>query len=363
MRVRQKLILHFLPLITLLSIATNTLASCPRIFPGPPCAEYWTSEAVFIGVANRVVNVLNNTESVAFFGPYSRSTVYFTIEEAFKGVGGTAVVLNLDHCGHRFKEGERYLVYANRNPNNNELNVRAGNTRTQPLSAAAEDLQYIRGLSSAEPGSRIYGKVAQHTQNVKKSEIEFESLPDIKVTLEGNNQRQEVFTDSQGRYEFRRLPAGAYVIRAEIPSHLKYNPQRIEVTGHKCVPFNIEATQKGQVMGRVLNEKGEPLVSVPVSLVSADAALEEILAEDKEKILWTFAYTNREGRAGFSNLAPGRYLLVINRTEFERSRGSETARTLPRLFYPGVSEVSGATVIVVRKDSEARVYDFRLPIQ
>jgi len=51
-------------------------------------------------VADRVVPVPNNTALA--IGPYLRSTVYFTIEEAFKGVGGTALVMELGACGYGF---------------------------------------------------------------------------------------------------------------------------------------------------------------------------------------------------------------------------------------------------------------------
>src|SRR5687768_7494133 len=103
-----------------MSFANNALASCPGTQQGPPCLEYWSSDAVFIGVANRVVNVPNNT--LYAIGPYLRTTAYFTIEEAFKGVAGTALVFDSQDCGYVFKEGERYLVYAYRN--NQQLEVK-----------------------------------------------------------------------------------------------------------------------------------------------------------------------------------------------------------------------------------------------
>lgn len=362
MKLRQKLALGFFTLITLVGFVTDALASCPSIQLGPPCQEYWRADAVFIGVANRVVNVPNNTLLV--IGPYLQTTAYFTIEEAFKGVGGTGIVIDSNDCGYVFKEGERYLVYAHRNSyKNNELRVRVGTTRTRPLSEAAEDLKYIRGLSSAEPGSRIFGKVAQHTHNIKESSYDAEPLQNIKVILEGNDQREEVVTDSEGRYEFKRLTAGSYQIRAEVPAYLSYAEQKIKVTGQGCVPLDIAARRKGQIAGRVLDMKNRPVQSVPVSLVSADASPEEILAEGKDKNAWVASWTNHEGRFWFSQLPPGRYLLIINRAEFERSLGSETSRGLPRLFYPGVSDAGGATVIVVGKDDEPQEYEFRLPIR
>ena len=356
MQVQRRLSLCFILLITLFSLTTNALASCPRTLPGPPCVEYWRADAVFIGVASRVVKIPYHT-----YGPYFRTTVHFTIEENFKGVGGTGLVLDLDECGHSFKEGERHLVYAHRNPNNQQLSVRVGSTRTQLISEAAEDLQYIRGLASAEDGTRLFGKVALYSYNLKRNDADAEPLKNIKVILEGADHRQEVLSDNEGRYEFKRLPTATYQIHAELPAHLSFDKQTIKTNGRTCLPFDIALWSKGLITGRVFDVNGKPLVSVPVSLVPADASVEDLVAEGKDKVVRPVAFTNEVGRFLFALLPPGGYLLIINRTESETSRGRETIRHLPRMFYPGVSDVSGATVIVVGKDDEAREYDFRLP--
>lgn len=127
------------------------------------------------------------------------------------------------------------------------------------------------------------------------------------------------------------------------------------------MPLDISALRDGQIGGRVLNVDGQPVASVPVSLVSADARIEEILSDTKDRGAWTFSVTNDEGRFGFSQLAPGEYLLIINRAEFEKTRGNEKAQALPRLFYPGVTGMEHAVVITVRESRKAREYDFRLP--
>lgn len=366
MKRRQTCVLRFFLLIALASLAKDALASCPTMQQGPPCQEYWRTEAVFIGTANRIVATPNNTGLA--IGPYLSSTVYFTVEEAFKGVEGTGILVELDHCGYRFNEGERYLVYARRNPNNNGLEVRAGNTRTRPFAEAAEDLAYIRGLASAEPGSRVFGKVVQQSLNLKENRFDIQSLKNIKITLEGNNQRQEVVTDSDGRYQIKGLPAGSYRVRAEIPAGFRYDEPTIKVNGRECVPLDIAGISKAEIAGRVVDVNGKPLDSVPVTLVPADVPVEQILSEGtysegKKKNFWIMTWSDKEGRYRFTQLAAGRYLLIVNRTENETVLGTNLSRSLPRLFYPGVSDPSGATVIVVGKDEEPRDYEFRLPVQ
>lgn len=358
MKVLRKVMLALPALIMLAGLNAEALASCPSYQQGPPCQEFWRTDAVFVGVATKVERTPNNT--MLMVGPYLRTTVRLSVEEAFKGVEGAEVILELDHCGHSFTQGERYLVYAHRNRNTNKLDVRARSTRTRPLSEAGADLEYIRGLSSAEPGSRIFGKVAQHTINIKETSFEIEPLEAIKVTLDGNNQHYEALTDKEGGYQFTNLPAGDYRVRAELPAHLNYDRQTISLTGRECVPLDISARPNAQIAGRVLDVNGKPIAYVPVSIVSAEASFAQIISEGKDKGDWTFGLTDEQGRYRFSQLAPGKYLLVINRAEFEKSRGTDISRALPRLFYPGVSDIGQATIIVVREEQKPRDYDFRL---
>jgi Carboxypeptidase regulatory-like domain len=354
-KVQQKLTLF--ALIILASLAHDVLASCPTTTQGPPCQEYWRTDAVFIGLATRVVRTPNNTG--LGIGPYVQTTVYFYIEQAFKGIDGTEVVLDLNHCGYFFKEGERYLVYAHRDRNNNKLDVRAGNSRTRPLSEAADDLNYIRGLSSGASGARVFGKLTVPTFALKQNKFDGDALPNIRLTLDGNDQYQEVFTDSEGRYEFKGLPAGTYKLRAEIPPYLRFDEQTLKLIGRECVPLDINAMRKAQIAGRVFNASGQPLRGVPVSLVSADASPEQILSRKAPSAMTS---TDEQGRYRFSQLAPGRYLIIINRKEPAISEGTEVSRIVPHLFYPGVSDLRDATAIVLRSDQAPEEYNFHLPV-
>src|SRR5689334_5379765 len=107
MRVR---VLYFLaPFVLLAGFSVAARASCPTMDSGPPCMEFWRADAVFIGVATRVERISNNPQLAN--GQYLRTTAYFNVEEAFRGVDRSAIVFELDHCGYFFKAGEQYLVY------------------------------------------------------------------------------------------------------------------------------------------------------------------------------------------------------------------------------------------------------------
>jgi carboxypeptidase family protein len=284
-------------------------------------------------------------------------TARLSVEESFRGPAAAEQVFEMNDCPYPFKLGERYLVYAHKN-REGKLYQRIGFSRTRPLSEAGEDLEFIRGLATAQPGSRVYGKVTRPTHNIKESRYDDEPLTGVKVILEMNDQHFDALTNGEGQYQFNGLTAGSYRVRAELPEHLSFAGQTIKLTGQGCLPLNISALREGQIAGRVLDADGQPVIYVPVSLVWADAGLEEILSEKRGA--WTFSVTNEQGRFEFAQLAPGRYLLIINRAEFEKSRGSEKAQSIPRLFYPGVADLPQATVINVREGQKPRQYDFRL---
>ncbi len=151
----------FIIVVTLLFfVATQVPASCPITIQQPPCAEFWRADAVFIATATEV-----QIKPRRFFGVPPPITARLTIEEIFKGIEEKEIVLELEHCGYQFKQGEKYLVYAHRREN--KLNVRIEGTRTKPLVEATEDLDYLRSLQPGEQQAQIVGKIGQQTSEIK----------------------------------------------------------------------------------------------------------------------------------------------------------------------------------------------------
>ena len=358
-KLHQKFLLYFIGPIILASLATETFASCVRINQGPPCQEFWRADAVFVGVATRVVRTPNPSPLVI---EHPRQMAHFAVEETFKGVVGTAVVFDSNDCPYPFDEGQRYLVYAYYNSYSKSLEVRIGMTRTRPLAEAAEDLAYIRSLPSAEASSRIVGRVLQQGQGFKEFTIEVEPMREVRVSLEWKDERREVVTDNEGRFEFKGLAAGTYRMRAEVPAHLVSREETIKVGDRGCVAGDLYALYKAQIAGKVLDMNGKPVGNIAVTLVSADSKPEHILPEGNEKAPSSTYFTQNNGTFAFSQLMPGRYLLIVNRKDYRDSK-SKIAHILPTLLYPGVTDVGAATVIVVEKDQKPQTYNVVLPFQ
>ena len=273
----------------------------------------------------------------------------------------------MEHCGYQFKQGDKYFIYAHRNEN--KINVRIGFTRTKPLIEAAEDLDYLRSLQRGEPQAQIVGKIGQQTAEIKSSKhfgfndwFFFGSpMANVKVFAKGAGQTYETFSDASGEYKFFELPTGEHEIWADYPAYFESEKATVKTTAQGCGIGNIKARRKGSIAGRLTDASGAPISDVLVSLVLADAKHEEILEVRENEIVWNSVGTNEKGEYYFNLLPAGRYLIVINRAEFERTRGGEQARKIPRLFYPGVKSIEEATVVSIEEGEQVEKKDFRLP--
>jgi hypothetical protein len=352
--------------VAVLFFAVNEIqASCPTFVQHPPCVEYWRADAVFIATATKV-----EMQPALLLGMAPPSTIQFAVDEIFKGIEGKQFVLEQSSCGYQFREGEKYLVYAHRNPNaGGKLFVRLGSTRTKPFAEAAEDLQYLRSLQHGEPQAQIMGKVGHQTSEIRKvlgssynSESHFFGAPlsNIKVFAIGAEQTYETFSDEKGEYKFFGLPAGEYEIWADYPSYFQSQKIKVRTESKGCGIGNINAYRKGSIGGRVTDAGGAPAKYVRLSLVSADASPGEIFEERENDGVWYLAAADEKGEYRFAYLPAGRYYVIINRTNFERSREPEYQK-IPRLFYPNAKNIEEAAIIEIKEGEQVSGKDFRLP--
>jgi hypothetical protein len=373
---RKSRLFSFVSSVLILFLASlQVWASCPGIYQHPPCAEFWRADAVFTATATKVEYKQTNPDFAYESKP---KIVTLTIEERFRGIEEKEVVLDLNDCGFDFKQGEKYLVYARRNRDNNKLDIRTRTSRTQPLAEAAEDLQYIRSVLRGEKQPSLVGTVGQMTADVKTNLLDkprFGSnllglifygkpAPGIKVFAEGKEQTYETLSDATGFYQFFDLPDGKYKIRADFPPYfsLKEVETEVKTTNRSCALGYLGANRKGLIIGKIFDANGNPIKGVYVSLIPADAAQSEIFTEkyDDYSFPWAVSVTLENGEYGFAALPAGNYYIVINRAERERKYGSEAAQKLPRLFYPGVQNLEKAAVISLKEGEQLKGKDFQL---
>lgn len=348
----------------LLGGSATALASCVIVSQGPPCQEFWRADAVFIGYASEVVAEPWPESNLVPWQPYRKLTARLTVEQVFRGKVGTEVTFEMSDCPYPFRQGEQYLVYAHKGPDG-RLSQHTGRSRTRPVHEAAEDLAYIRNTAGAETSARIFGTVSRRDNSLtvhKRGErvsSRREPMARIKVIAEGGARSFEAVTDGDGKYELASLPEGAYRVRLELPKHLNGNGREVKTSRLGCVPLDFEVTPAGLIAGRVLNEEGQPLKDVRLSLFPADG-ITDADVEAGALLMPATVYTDRDGNFSFNALPAGRYGLVLN---FERDESAQPAGTAahPRTFYPGANRLSQATFIPLKEGEELRQVEFRLP--
>jgi hypothetical protein len=314
------------------------------------------TEAAAIGWGN--TNIIPTSE-------YLKLTARLTVEESFRGDSGTQVTFEMNDCPYPFKEGQRYLVYAHRD-REGKLRQQIGYSRTAPLSEAGEDMAYIRSLSQAGGGGRVFGTVVRnvnyhrlHTGDTA-AEAKGDSGPasGVKVFAQGEAQGYEARTDGDGRFEFTGLPAGTYKVRADAPAgHTGGEFVKVSLPDRGCAPMNIFFTPQGEIGGQVLSAGGRPVKDAQVTLFSAEGVTEEGLA-NLERRPPIMTYTHGAGRYGFSQLPAGRYYVAVS-----LPTGVGPNKTYQRTFYPNARTLNEATGITLAEGQKMTGADVQLPPQ
>src|SRR5262245_41907120 len=186
---------------------------------GPPCQEYWRSDAVFSGtvVSQRVIEEREGGSDDTSW----KTIVHFKIEQAFKGISGefVEVVTGISggDCGYQFKTGKRYIVYAVLRTGGKRYWYTGICQRIMPIEKAEEDLAYFQALPKVGSGTSIFGSITQVYMKLQnRDESIRNSLQNIRITADSPSSHFEALTDKDGRYQITGLPPGRYKVQAEL---------------------------------------------------------------------------------------------------------------------------------------------------
>lgn len=329
-------------------ISTISAYACTCIGIRPPCEEYGRASAVFIGL------VTGDSTIYGQDGEYQsqKRSVSFAVEETFlspqKTTAEVITGMGGGDCGFGFKRGERYLVYVYTNPQDNKLYTSVC-MRTRPLSQAGEDLQYLRGLSSASPGVRVYGEVRRYWSGVNAGR-EPESMAGIKVSVDGTKKRVEIMTDLKGRFTAGGLPGGVYKVKISPPQGLMSDSpeQEIKVADGGCAMVNFSVVSDGRLNGRVLDFNGQPIPNVEIALCHPE--------EKRYRCKLYITYSDKDGLYEFKAIPPGRYALGgwFDGLNIQN-------RPFQQIYHPGVENIDQATIITLDEGEKVEMSDLVLP--
>jgi hypothetical protein len=355
MKLRSKIALVALAIAMLPCLADNA-QGCSCVGPQPPCQAYGAASAVFVGVVTQISKTSMKLGEGETARAYPQRLIRFSLEQAFRGVEGKEAEIVTGSgggdCGFEFKQGEHYIVYAHRNPSDDKL-VTGICSRTRLLAEATEDLEYIRGLSKAQPGGRIYGTILQYARNLKQGNSEQAGpVAGVKVIIENPDQQLEVWTDKKGYYQIGGLKPGTYAVRPAFSEHLTPDePRYVEVADRGCAQVDFQTTLDGRIGGKIVDDEGRAVPELRVDLALVDAADD---ARPLDSTAWT--QTDKDGRYEFKSIPPGRYFVGVN-----LHPPVFVEIPYPRIYFPGVSDKGLAKIIAVGDGTKLNDYDLKLP--
>lgn len=317
---------------------SNTEAcSCGR--QGAPCAAVWSSDVVFVGRAETG-------------GPGNR--VRFTVERAVRGLDAAEidVVTGPGNCSYQFEAGERYVVYARRNPQTNEITTSIC-TRTRPAMHAADDLAYFDEILRPATGARVYGRIRHVDIDFSTGRpVDYGPIANVALTLTTGATTFSTTTGRNGQFEFAPLQPGTYEFRANLAT--MFVPWRSSVVtlanDRTCKELDSIVRLNGRIGGRVLGEDGKPAAGVRIEALTPHAA------GGNGPPHTAGAVSNQDGSFEIGPLPAGDYLV-----------GTELSmRLLPRKldrrrFYPGVRDRAAAQMVHLNAGALVHLQDFRLP--
>jgi hypothetical protein len=294
-----------------IALSIQVLAcDCPTAWPVPACVAYSRAERVLIATVV-AIHPSQQTPNYAF-------AITLDVEQSFKGTITKRLVVYFvgGSCALPVKVREKYLVYADRNAQTNELELQpCGNTI--PVVNAQQDLAYIRGL-------RKGGRESMSGFILGLSERD---MKEVRVAVQGPQGERWSRPNAIGYYHFENIGPGSFRVRISVPlqvstltdDSLTSTPGGSGVTvsyrisleknhcDHREIKLVENVSQRGNAVidGTVLDNFGKPVSGVYPRIYAISSA-GAIRPNDYEA-----ARTDENGRFAFNKIKPGRYVVAI----------------------------------------------------
>lgn len=236
-------------------------------------------------------------------------------------------------------------------------------------------------LASAQeaPPTTDTSKVAS-IEGVVVNELTKEPIRKVNVSLfkqvktgSGGGAAYSAITDAAGKFRIENVEPGDYAVVQHktgfIASRSNYGPSaRLLKLGasQSLTGLRYTLVPQGIVSGRVVDDEGEPVQNISVSLLRSgyDRGSSRVYSNSRPQS------TNDRGEFRFTEVQPGRYFLQADVQRMAAMTGGAvtaqpTAPGVPRTafvntFYPGASEIAQATRIEVQAGQELAGRDIAL---
>ncbi len=346
--------------------------------PFAPCKLYETADVVLIGTVKEINYSEPFDEGTGISKKILRNKlVLLTIKESFKGIAEkqTEIVLtaiqmqkrsalgelvfekyvDVDCPYDEFVQDETYLVYAKRK--SSERNSVFLADHAMLVAEADGVVRYLRNRIAGNPSAMLYGRVVRKVKSFGFGFPETIERPirNIKVEIQSEKQTFTTMTDEKGTYLFSEIPPDEYSIKSDLPNGLEVENKagKVSLTTGACIEQNMVALSNGQISGTLFTEKGEPKAGTIVELVVASEA------NKTNPRVFEVTSDNQSGKFEFKNLPPSQYFLGFSLTKSLPNPYSYKP-IHPRTYYPGVTDISQATLITLAEGEHLKDFDFRL---
>ena len=331
-----------------------------------PYGEFKDARAVFVGKVISSKDISTTQKWGDRTIPDTERVFRLSVIESFKGPKTETLDINVGSintdCYQGFAIGHTYLVYAF---GSSDSKLSAGIcSRTNTLLYALGDLHYIHNLLKGVPEPRVYGSVVRVDSDLSgsKSGQRVTPLSGIKIIIEGEGGKFEVFTDAQGLYNLARIPDGEYKARLSLPKEYKaYFPieqgfilglqgqRNYDVAQGSSAYAAFEVGWNNGLNGRVVDSEGNPIVRAKVNVLTAGATPTVVVQRDE------FDY-HSDGKFRCDGLNPGRYRLSAEiRAPFADKDDVTT------FYYPNAPSLSEAQEISIGENETLDEREIRLP--
>ena len=333
MKQRFALPISLLFILFLFSFSKAEACSCRS--SNSPCAVYQSADTVFLATAEEIAQSENS------FG----RKIKLKTDEAFKGINSKEeTVFSGGMCSFHFTAGKKYLVYAKRDKETNELRVHLC-SRTTSLEYGARDLEFIRLMVAGKSVSSIYGKVEQRTgkenprslalQNIKLAVVTDSIKKENKyVPPKDKDKLREVLTDAGGNYRFDDLPVGKHRLKIFLPNDLTTWKDEFEFGSgdQSCAQYDFSVQVDGRINGKIVADNGEPLPRAYVQLSATNY---------NPYFYIPGAQTDIDGNYEIKGILPGKYKLSVS----SNVPNSNYSFPFPRYYYPATFNESEAKIL------------------
>jgi protocatechuate 3,4-dioxygenase beta subunit len=255
----------------------------------------------------------------------------------------------------------------------------AGPPQPAPTSAPATGQAANADISKM---ALIEGRVLSSTgEPLKKAEVRLMRVDGRRgveggggpVFMMGGPDNNMVTTDDNGRFEFKGLEAGRYMVNAQRTGFVMSSfgargrggrgGTPITLTdGQQMKNVEIKLFRQGIVTGRVLDEDGEPMQNVQVMVMR-----QGYMRGRRQMMPNGGGQVNDLGEYRIANLAPGKYVISVNPAmRGPMGRGGLAPTDKPfdegyaNTYYPSASDPAQATMVEVTQGGEVNGIDFQL---